>query len=275
MELEERLRRAGGSAEELATILFDRSEEVLLALLDNPRLNEDHLKVLLARKELRQGLLRELAARERLIRPYPVKVALVRHPHTPRSIALTLLRYLYTFDLVRVATTPSAGPEIRRVAEEAVVARLEGLSLGERLSLARQGTTRIAAALLGDPDPGVFRTALENPRLTAEWVVRTLREDRLGPGPVEAIGLHPHWSTLYEVRLALIRHPATSLRRMLELVEQVRRGDLADITADQRLPRERRQYLAHLLEVHHARARRPRGRAAEIAEDSDTVEDGS
>ncbi len=92
MELEERLRRAGGSAKELSTILYDPSEEVLLVLLDNPRLTEDHLKVLLSRKNLSQTFLRELAARERLWRSYPLKLALVRHPHAPRSKSLALPR---------------------------------------------------------------------------------------------------------------------------------------------------------------------------------------
>ncbi len=119
MELQERLRRAGGSAEELGTVLYDPAEEVLLALLDNPRLSEDHLKIFLSRKNLGQNLLRELGARERLLRSYPVKLALVGHPHTPRSVSLPLLHYLYLFDLAKVAATPSTPPELRRLAEEA------------------------------------------------------------------------------------------------------------------------------------------------------------
>ena len=181
MDLSERLRRAGGSAEELGSVLYDRSEEVLLALLDNPRLTEEHLKVLLSRKNLGQTFLRELGARARLLRPYAVKLAFVRHAHAPRSIALALLRHLYLFDLVRVAATPAAPAERRRVAEEAVVGRLDALSPGERLSLARQGTSRIAAALLGDTEHRVFRAALENPRLTEEGVVRILKAEKLTP----------------------------------------------------------------------------------------------
>lgn len=255
MELEERLRQAGGNAEELSTVLYDASEQVLLALLDNPRLTEDHLKVLLSRKNLSQAFLRELGGCERLLRDYPVKLALVRHPHTPRSISLTLVRHLYLFDLLKVASTPSAPAELRRVAEEAVVARVTALSLGERLSLARLGTGRIAAALLGDAEARVFRCALDNPRLTGEGVVKTLMEDRLRPEAVEAIATHQRWSLRYEVRLALIRNPATSLGRVLALVEQVRRNDLAELTADRRMPSDRRKYLARLVRFQGARRR--------------------
>jgi hypothetical protein len=254
MELEERLRRASGSAKELSTVLYDSSEEVLLVLLDNPRLTEEHLQVLLSRKDLHQTFLGELTARARLWRSYPVKLALVRHPHTPRSTSLSLVRHLYLFDLLKVATTPGAPMEVRRGAEEAVAARVTALSVGERLSLARQGTSRIASALLTDSERRVFRAALENPRLTEEGVVKSLAARRLTPEVVECIAADPRWSLRYEVRLALIRHPATSLGRVLALVQQVGRNDLADLTADRRMPADRRHYLARL--VHARKARR-------------------
>lgn len=260
MELEERLRRAGGSSEELSSVLFDPSEQVLLALLDNPRLTDEHLKVLLTRKNLSQAFLRELGSRERLLRDYPVKLALVRHPRTPRSLSLPLLRYLYLFDLVKVAATPGVPAELRRVAEEAVVARVTALSLGERLSLARHGTGRIATALLGDAEARVFCTALENPRLTEEGVLKTLREEKVTPEAVEAIAAHPRWSQRYEVRLGLIRNPATSLGRVLALVEQVRSSDLAELTADSRMPPNRRKYLARLVRSYGTRRRNSPGR---------------
>ncbi len=255
MELEERLRRAGGSAEEISSVLFDVSEEVLLALLDNPRLTDEHLRVLLSRKNLGQAFLRELGLRERLLRDYPVKLALVRHPRAPRNVALTLMRHLYLFDLLKVSTTPGVAPEVRRVAEEAVVQRLTALSLGERLSLARLGSGRIAAALLADAEARVYRSALENPRLTEEGVVKSLREEKLTPEAVEAIAVHPRWSLRYEVRLELIRNPATSLGRVLALAAQVRSRDLADLTMDSRMPSNRRKYLARLARFPGARHR--------------------
>lgn len=255
MELEERLRRAAGRAEELGSVLCDSAEEVLLVLLDNPRLTEEHVKVLLARKNLRQTFLRELAAREQLMRPYAVKLAFAKHPHAPRSVSLPLLRRLYLFDLAAVAVTPSVPVEVRRIAEEAVIARLEALSLGERVTLARSGSSRVATALLGDAERRVRSGALENPRLTEEGVVKALRDWALSAEAVEAIASHPRWSSRYEVRLALIRHPATSLRRMLELVGLVRRGDLADLTVDRRMLPDRRLYLSRLVRLERTRDR--------------------
>jgi len=255
MELQERVRCGQGSAEELSSVLYDSSEEVLLALLDNPRLNDDHLQVLLSRKNLGRKVVRELASRARLVRTYAVKLALVRHPQTPRNVSLPLLRHLYPFDLIKVAATPGTPAELRRNAEEAMIARLAAFSLGVRLSMARQGSARVAAALLADSEARVFQAAMENPRLTEEGVVKALRGRTLSPEAVSAIATHPRWSCRYEARLALIRHPATSLRCMLRLVEQVRRQDLADLTADRLMPLDRREYLARLVRQSSARQR--------------------
>lgn len=228
MDLEERLRRASGGADELVPVLYDHDEEVLLALLANPRLNEDHVKVLLSRRDLPQSFLRELGTCDRLIRSYDVKLAVVRHPHAPRSLSLVLLRHLYTFDLLRVATAPSAAAEIRRVADEALVNRFPGLSLGERIALTRQASARLASALLADPNEEVYRCALDCPRLTEEGVVRALHDSKITAGAVDAIARHARWSARREVRLAVIRSPGASLARVLATVELIARRDLAE-----------------------------------------------
>jgi hypothetical protein len=251
MEMGERLRRALGSAEELASVLFDQSADVLLALLDNPRLSDEHLKVLLSRKDLHVDFLQELGTRERLLHSYEVKLALVRHPHVPRSVSLVLLRHLYTFDLLRVAATPSSTPEVRRVAEESLAARAPFLSLGERIAMARQASARLAAAMLTDPVEEVFRVALENRRLTEEGVVRALRDSRITAAAVEAIRCHPRWAARYEVRMAIVRSPGASLACVLKTVGQVSSRDLAELCGDPAMPLDRRQYLARVV------ARRP------------------
>ncbi len=255
MDVEGRLCRARGSADELTSVLYDHDEEVLLALLDNLRLNDDHVKVLLSRRDLPPLFFREMVTRERLLRSYDVKLALVRHPRAPRSTALVLLRHLYTFDLLRVATTPTAAPELRRAAEEALMNQLPSLPLGERIALARQASPRLAAALVADPREAVFSVALASPRLTEDGVLRALRDGKIAAAAVDAIARHPRWSARHEVRLAIIRSPGASLARVLAMVEQVSRRELAEITGDEAMPRERRQYLMRL--VKESGTRRP------------------
>ncbi len=246
MELEGRLRRANGSAEDISLVLFDKSEEVLLALLDNPRLNDDHLKVLLSRKDLGHRFLAELARRERLLRAHDVKLALVRHRRTPRHVSLVLLRHLYAFDLMALANTPSAPPELRRAVEEALAARVLTLPLGQRLSLAKRATARLAAAMLADFDLRVVRLALDSPRLTEDGVLSAIRGNAVSSAAVELISQHPRWSSRHEVKVALFRSPAASLSLFLSLIDDIPGRELADLVHDPYMPEERRRYLVRL-----------------------------
>ncbi len=85
---------------------MERVKEILVALARNPNLEEQDLLRLLGRKDMPQEALRELARHPQAARSYQVKLAMVRHPKTPRLISLSLLKFLYLFDLVGVSRTP-------------------------------------------------------------------------------------------------------------------------------------------------------------------------
>jgi hypothetical protein len=214
--------------------------------MSNDTQNEEDALLLLSRRDLPQSSIASLTRQERLLSYYRVKVALVSHPNTPRTVSLALLRHLYLQDLVHVALTPGAPGDLRRVAEDAVINRLPGLALGERISLARRASGRVAGALLGDREIRVVVAALSCPQLTDELVVKALGMENISADAVERIAGHERWSYAYTVRLALLRQPLTSLARVLALAPQVKRNDLMDISGDPRMPADRRKYLARL-----------------------------
>jgi len=243
MDLETRLRLASGAPEELSQVLHDQADEVLFALVDNRRFEEQQALVLLSRKELSWKVLERFAQRNDLLKSYRIKNAVARHPHTPRSISLPLMRHLYLGDLLKVSATPGVPADVRRVVEEQIAQRAATLSLGERVSLARQGAGRVLSALLLDKDPTVVRVALDNPRLTEDLLVRALSFETMKPEAVELVAAHPRWSNSYVVRTALLRQPQTSLARVLVLAEQVLLKDLLELLEDPRMPAARRGYL--------------------------------
>jgi hypothetical protein len=210
------------------------------------QLHEEDALLILSRRDLPQAAIASLTKQERLLGYYRVKVALVSHPNTPRTVSLALLRHLYLEDLVKVALTPGAPGDLRRVAEDAVINRLPGLALGERISLARRATGRVAGALLGDREIRVVTAALSCPKLTDELVVKALSMENISVDAVERIAGHERWSNAYSVRLALLRQPLTTLGCVLALAPQVKRNDLMDIAGDPRMPVGRRKYLTRL-----------------------------
>jgi hypothetical protein len=237
----ERARTAVG--EELASLLHHHAPDVLLALLDNPALDETQLCVLLDRKDLPAEVLEEVARRKPLLRNYRVKRALAFHPRTPRLASLRLIRELYLMDLVQLTLLAGTSAELKRNAEEQLVARLPQLPLGQKITLARRGTARVAGALLAEGHAQVLSVVLDNPGLTEAQVLKALSRESLPVGVVKAVAQHRKWSHTYNVRLALVRHPSSTLSTILAYLPELTVSDLRELAAPGIVSENLRKYL--------------------------------
>jgi hypothetical protein len=211
------------------------SAEALEAAAADPGLNEDLALALLQRTDLPSEVLERLS-KSRAAMGRKAKLALVGHPKTPRHVSLSLLRQLFTFDLMQVALTPVIAGDIKVAAEETLLKRLESIASGARLSLARRASGRVAAALLLDPEPRVVQMALENPRLTEAMVRQALLRPELGGGLVRAVCEHPKWSQRREIRLALLRNEQTPIERALEFARSLPPTQVQEVLRSSRLP---------------------------------------
>jgi hypothetical protein len=227
----------------LESFFVERVKEVLVALARNPNLIEHDLLRLLERQDLPREALGILAGHAEAARSYRVKLALVLHPKTPRLAALPLLKFLHLFDLVRVSQTPATPPEVKKVAEGTILKKAEVLPRGERTTLARRGSGRIAAALLVTEDSEVIRAALNNPYLSERHLLEVLALHKLPAVLVELISQHERWSRAYHLRLALIRNPLTPFARVLAFLPDISVNDLQEICLDPRMPDQVRRYI--------------------------------
>jgi hypothetical protein len=234
---------AVSSRAEIESFFKETAKEVLVRLARNPHLEERDLLRLLERKDLAHEVVDELARHKEVRRSHTVQLALVMHPKTPRRVSLPLMKFLYIFDLLRVAQTPAVPADVKMVAEETILKKLEGLPRGEKISLAHRGTGRLAAGLLLTADLGLIRAALDNPSLTEGLLLKVLAREDLPPFVVEQLALHQRWSHHYHLRLALIRNPLTAFARVLAFLPEIAVTDLRDICLDHRLPRPVRRYI--------------------------------
>jgi hypothetical protein len=237
----ERARTATG--EELASLLHHHEPDVLLALLDNPALGETQLCLLLDRKDLPGEVLEEVARRKPLLKNYRVKRALAFHPRTPRLASLRLIRELYLMDLVQLTLLTGISAELKRNAEEQLLARLPQLPLGQKITLARRGTARVAGALLAEGHAQVLSVVLDNPGLTEAQVLRALSRERLPVGVIKAVAQHRKWSHTYNVRLALVRHPSSTLSTILAYLPELTVSDLRELASPGIVSENLRKYL--------------------------------
>ncbi len=231
------------TGEELAVLLHHASTEVVLALLDNPALDETHVCLILERKSLAAEVLEEVARRKPLLKSYRIKKSLAFHPRTPRLVSLRLLRDLYLMDLVQVAILPGVSAELKRNAEDQLLARLPQLPLGQKITLARRGPARVAGALLAEGHAQVVPVVLDNPYMTEAQILRALAREKLPISVIPAIVQHRKWSITYNIRLALVRNPLSPLATILSYLPELTVSDLRELAAPGIVPENLRKYL--------------------------------
>jgi hypothetical protein len=235
----------------------------------DPSLSEDLALALLKRADLPADVLESLAKNTNVLKSRKVKIALVSHRHTPRHVSVPLARQLYTSELMRVALSPSVPVDIKISFDDILISRLKMVTLGERLTLARRATGRVAAALLLDVEDGegktpaddvgkfegrkfgggkkfntksqpqetrVMQTALENPGLTEALVISSVLRPMAKATLVSAVAKHPKWSKRREVQVALLRTEHLSLANALQFGSEIAAPQLREILANSRLP---------------------------------------
>ena len=232
------------------------SAELLLIAAD-PSLSENAALGLLKRPELPADVIEQLAKNANALKSRKVKIALTGHAHGPRHVSVPLARQLYTFDLMKVALSHSVPADVKIAVDDVLIARLSAVTTGERLTLARRASGRVAAALLVDATAAgktsdnelrdaetvarasrVTHAALENPRLTESLVINSVLRPAASTGLVDAVARHPKWSCRREIRVALLRTEYLSLARALEFGREIPAALLQEIVGSSRLPAE-------------------------------------
>jgi hypothetical protein len=196
--------------------------------------SEDQALATIQHADITASELGAIARDATAIKSRKVVLALAMHLRTPRHIAIPLLRRMFTFDLMQVTLTPRIAADLKRVAEDQILVRLDSLSAGEKISLARRASGRIAAALLNDSDARVIAAALDNTHLTEILVAATLAGDQAPQALFEIVSSHPKWSQRPEVQIALLRSDKTPLERARELA-----NNFSELFLREMLPEER------------------------------------
>ena len=205
--------------------------------------NEDLALAQLKDGELTAEGVEEISQNAALMKSRKVHLAVAGHARTPRRIALRLIRELYTFELMKFAMTPTVAADLKRMADELLLARLAGITLGERISLARRSSERVAGALLLDKETPVWQAALENARLTEAVLVRALQRTGGSPAFVEAVCHHAKWSVRPEVQIALLRNMHTPMAPAIKFARRLTAHQLRDVLHTSRLPEKIKSYL--------------------------------
>ena len=154
---------------------------------------------------------------------YPQRLAALKNPKTPVHLSLQHLNFLYLFDLVSLCLQPMIPQELKQAAEERIVAQIPKMPIGQRITLARRGPPRIVAQLLIGENLQIILAGLDNPYLTENILLQALNRAGCSQKVVESIATHKKWSSRYDVRLALLRHPHLSMAHALKFLPDIKK----------------------------------------------------
>jgi hypothetical protein len=195
--------------DELFQLLQGQPVEVLLAILRNPAFDEHHLLALLKQRGLPQAVFTTVYANKHLIEGSTVKFALLVNPEIPSHIAATLLPHLTIFELLKISLMPGITPDQRLSAERAVIQRIPTQPLGNKMTLARRGTSAIVESLLREGIPTLVEACLDNPHLKEGSVHQFITAYSSTAETISMVARSGRWKGRPNIRLAILKNPRT------------------------------------------------------------------
>jgi hypothetical protein len=238
---------------DLERLVHDSSPEILVAVAADPRLTEDLALALLNHRDLPREALEALSKNGSVARQRKVQLALVIHPHTPRHISVPTIRHIYAFELMQVALLPAVPPDVKRAAEEVIIGRLASITSGERFTLAKRSSGRVAAALLLDKEERIMQAALANPQMTELHIVKALKAEAGTELLAPAVSRHQKWSFRNDVKAALLGNKNTPSSRLIHLAGELPVNLIKDVLRNGRLSSQAKNSLLAVLEKRNGR----------------------
>jgi len=232
----------------LEKLVHDSAPEILTAVAADVRLTEDLALALLNRNDLPREALEALSKNGQLARLRKVRMGIVVHPRTPRHVSVPTIRHLYTFDLMQVALLPSVPPDVKRAAEEVLMSKLASIPSGERVTLARRSSGRVAGALLLDKEERIMQAALANPQMTEVSIVKALKAGHSTELLAPAVARHQKWSYRNDVKAALLGNKDTPSGRLIHLAAELPINLIKDVLRSGRLSAQAKNSLLAVLE---------------------------
>ena len=227
--------------DELFRLVDDPSPEVLRTLLKNPRLDQNHLRALLKRRDLTEEFLRQVARTPLVEESHQLKLAMVQNPATPAPLLLSLIPHLYLFELVNICALPGSTADQKLAAERAIIQRLPTTPLGNKITLARRGTAAVAEAVLLEGHPACMDACLSNPHLKEAAIFRFLSGPRSTAETISFVARHPKWQSRPNLRLAMLKNRFTPVVWFHLFLPGLPVGELRNLLALQRLGPAQRQ----------------------------------
>jgi hypothetical protein len=124
LSVSERIHLALRGGKEMRTILMrDPNKEVILTVLDNPKITDTEVELVAKSRSIADEALRKITKKRGWMKNYNVVLSLITNPKTPPGIALPLVSELKTRDLALLSKNRNVSEGIRSTAKKLLKAR--------------------------------------------------------------------------------------------------------------------------------------------------------
>ena len=204
--------------------------------LASPGLSEaDVLAILLNRRATRRQV-ETIADDRRWNRNREVVRRVFRHPNAPIAFATRSLPLLRWGDLAEALDRPWLHPTLRSRAEHALRGRIEELTTGERVALARRAGRRAIPTFLASREERVLCSLLGNARLREAEVARLAGDPSAPAAFLRNVVDHPVWGGRRSVCLGLAANPRSPAATALRALGRLPTDDLRRLANDGKVP---------------------------------------
>jgi hypothetical protein len=238
-------RRAAPSVQDVIIInqaRILRAPQILDALLENPDLSPDvRRRVAETREEFfekKARMLEQLEAEQQAaLEEYGNETGKIVAPDAPLEEIADLLERAAQEDQNPVPATLALNESEKRDDKKfAVWARLQFMSVSEKVQLAYKGDRLIRMLLVRDRNRLVCTAVLRNPRMTELEVDNIAGMRNVDEQVLRMIGMKKEWSGKYNVMLTLTRNPKTPVGVVLPFINRLTLRDLKGLKDDKGVP---------------------------------------
>jgi hypothetical protein len=118
LSVSERIHLALRGGREIRSLLLkDTNREVVLTVLENPKITETEIETVARSRSTSEEVLRKITKKREWMKSYGIVLALVTNPKTPAGIAVTLVSELKTRDLAVLEKNKNVAEAVRAAAK--------------------------------------------------------------------------------------------------------------------------------------------------------------